>query len=148
MEAVHRSRNVVTYEVLDAGYKYNMTDIQAALSIHQLRRLDGFIQRRQAIAATYGRAFSDLPEIGLPTPLPERNHTYHLYPIRLDRASLRLSRSAFIEELHARNIGTSVHFIPVHRHPFYQKRFAYTPDRFPVAEEIYWGWSRAPSIPK
>ena len=71
------------YEVLEPGYKYNMTDIQAALGIHQLRRLDGFIQRRQQIAAMYDEAFSDLSEIVLQQRLRDRNHTFHLYPIRL-----------------------------------------------------------------
>jgi len=74
------------YEVLEPGYKYNMTDIQAALGIHQLRRLDGFIRRRQEIAAMYDSAFSDLSEILLPPRLPDRNHTFHLYPIRLNGA--------------------------------------------------------------
>jgi UDP-4-amino-4,6-dideoxy-N-acetyl-beta-L-altrosamine transaminase len=134
------------YEVLEAGYKYNMTDIQAALGIHQLRRLDGFIRRRQEIAAMYDQAFSDLPEILLPTRLPERNHTFHLYPIRLQRG--QLNRSELIEDLRTRNIGASVHFIPLHRHPFYRQRYGYCPQQFPVAEEIYQGLLSLPLYPK
>src|SRR5271157_4129513 len=91
------------YEVLEPGYKYNMTDIQASLGIHQLRRLDGFIRRRQEIAAMYDSAFSDLPEILPPEKLPSRNHTYHLYAIRLNADLLQLNRSELIEELRARN---------------------------------------------
>jgi len=80
------------YEVSEAGYKYNMTDIQAALGLHQLRRLDAFIRRRQQIARMYDEAFSDLPEVVIPPRLPGRTHTYHLYPVRLRRELLQLSR--------------------------------------------------------
>ncbi|MBI1896294.1 MAG: DegT/DnrJ/EryC1/StrS aminotransferase family protein [Acidobacteria bacterium] len=136
------------YEVLEAGYKYNMTDVQAALGIHQLRRLDGFIARRQQIAAGYDQALSELPEILLPRRLPGRNHTFHLYPIRLEAGRLRLNRSQFIDELRARNIGASVHFIPLHRHPFYRERYGYRPEQFPVCEQIYRGLLSLPLYPK
>jgi len=136
------------YEVLEPGYKYNMTDVQAALGIHQLRRLDGFIQRRQEIAAMYDEAFSDLPEVLLPPRLPGRNHTFHLYPIRLHAGLFQLNRSEFIEQLRVRNIGASVHFIPLHRHPFYRERYGYRPEQFPVAEEIYQGLLSLPLYPK
>lgn len=136
------------YEVLEPGYKYNMTDVQAALGIHQLGRLDGFIRRRQEIAAMYDEAFSDLSEILLPPRLPGRNHTFHLYPIRLNADLLQLNRSEFIDELRARNIGASVHFIPLHRHPFYRERYGYQPEQFPVCEEIYQGLLSLPLYPK
>jgi dTDP-4-amino-4,6-dideoxygalactose transaminase len=141
------------YEVLEPGYKYNMTDIQAALGIHQLRRLDGFISRRQQIAAMYDEAFADIAEILLPARLPGRNHTFHLYPIRLNAGRLQLNwaelnRAEFIDELRVRNIGASVHFIPLHRHPFYQERYRYRPEQFPVAEEIYQGLVSLPLYPK
>ncbi|MCW5978477.1 MAG: DegT/DnrJ/EryC1/StrS aminotransferase family protein [Bryobacteraceae bacterium] len=136
------------YEVVEAGFKQNMTDIQAAMGIHQLRRLDGFILRRQQIAAAYDAAFSDLPEIILPSGLPDRNHTYHLYPIRLRSGAADLHRARFIDELRKRKIGTSVHFIPLHRHPFYQQRFNYRPAQFPVAEEIYRGLLSLPLYPR
>jgi dTDP-4-amino-4,6-dideoxygalactose transaminase len=136
------------YEVSEAGYKYNMTDIQAALGLHQLRRLDAFIRRRQQIARMYDEAFSDLPEVVIPPRLPGRTHTYHLYPVRLRRELLQLSRSEFIEELRRRNIGASVHFIPLHRHPFYRHRFGYRPEQFPVAEELYAELVSLPLYPK
>ena len=136
------------YEVLEPGYKYNMTDIQASLGIHQLRRLDGFIRRRQEIAALYDRAFAGLSGILLPPRLPGRNHTFHLYPIRLARGREGLNRSQFIERLRARNIGSSVHFIPLHRHPLYRDRFGLRPERFPVAEEAYRGMLSLPIYPK
>jgi dTDP-4-amino-4,6-dideoxygalactose transaminase len=135
------------YEVLEPGYKYNMSDMQAALGIHQLRRLDGFVLRRQEIAAMYTRAFSDLPELLLPTRLPGRTHTFHLYPIRLNADLLSLKRPAFIEELRARNIGTSVHFIPLHRHRFYRERYGYEVNQFPICEELYQGLLSLPLYP-
>jgi dTDP-4-amino-4,6-dideoxygalactose transaminase len=135
------------YEVLEAGYKYNMTDIQAAMGIHQLRRLDGFILRRQEIAAMYDQAFCGVSELLLPPRLPGRNHTFHLYPIRLRSGDTRLRRSDFIERLHALRIGTSVHFIPLYRHPFYRDRYGLCPNQFPIAEEIYRGLVSLPLYP-
>src|SRR5439155_14855509 len=134
--------------VLEPGYKYNMTDIQAALGIHQLRRLDGFVRRRQEIAAQYDEAFSGLPEVLLPPRLPGRSHTFHLYPIQLQLDLLDLNRSEFMEELRARNIGASVHFIPLHRHPLYRERYGYRAEQFPVAEELYRGLLSLPLYPK
>jgi len=135
------------YEVLEAGYKDNMTDLQAALGIHQLRRLDGFIRRRREIAAAYDAAFGGLEELELPRRLPGRTHTYHLYPVRLRPGRLRLERPGFIQELHRRKIGASVHFIPLHRHPFYQRAYGYRPEQFPVAEEMYRGLVSLPLYP-
>jgi dTDP-4-amino-4,6-dideoxygalactose transaminase len=113
------------YEVVEAGFKSNMTDIQAALGIHQLRRLDGFIETRQRYARIYDEAFAGLSEMERPIRHSDRNHNYHLYVIRLVPERLSIDRAEFIEELKARNIGASVHFIPVHLHRFYQQRFGY-----------------------
>ncbi len=136
------------YEVHEPGYKYNMTDIQAALGIHQLRRLDGFIRRRQRIAAMYNSAFCGLPEMLLPVQLPGRNHTFHLYPIRLNTNLLRLNRMEFIHALRDRHIGASVHFIPLYHHPLYCERYGYRPEQFPVCEQIYQGLLSLPLYPK
>lgn len=125
------------YEVVAPGYKDNMTDIQAALGIHQLRRLDDFTKTRQHYAHMYSQAFSDLDPISLPVLRPDRNHVYYLYAIRLDPHLLDISRAEFIELLKERNIGTSVHFIPVHLHPFYQTHFGYRRGDLPQSEEIY-----------
>jgi len=125
------------YEVLCPGYKDNMTDLQAAMGIHQLRKLDRFIGVRQAYAETYTRAFSQLPSLLTPPSHPDRNHVYHLYPIRLVPERLSMDRAGFIDALRTRNIGTSVHFIPLHRHPFYRDTFGYRTAPFPVAEEIF-----------
>jgi len=133
------------YEVLLPGYKYNMTDIQAALGIHQLRKLDDFIAIRQRYARMYDEGFADLPEVERPIIHPDRTHTYHLYVIRLNLERLTINRAQFIEELKALNIGTSVHFIPVHLHPFYRETFGYRLGACPVAERIY---ERIISLPR
>ena len=136
------------YEVVMPGYKYNMTDIQAALGIHQLRKLDDFIVTRQRYARLYDHAFADLPEIETPITHSDRSHVYHLYVVRLNLELLTTDRAQFIEELKALNIGTSVHFIPVHLHPFYQKSFGYKPGDFPMAERIYERIISLPLFPK
>jgi dTDP-4-amino-4,6-dideoxygalactose transaminase len=125
------------YEVVEPGYKANMTDIQAALGIHQLRRLEGFIETRQQYARMYDEAFTSLDEILTPITHEDRSHIYHLYPILLDLERLTIDRARFIEEMRKRNIGTSVHFIPVHLHPFYRDRFRYPEGNFPRAEDLY-----------
>ena len=125
------------YEVVTPGFKSNMTDIQAALGIHQLRRLDGFIETRQRYVEMYDRAFADLPEIERPIRRPNRNHNYHLYVVRLKLDRLTIDRAEFIEQLRARNIGTSVHFIPVHLHPFYQEQFGHRRGDLPRVESVY-----------
>ncbi|PYV41427.1 MAG: UDP-4-amino-4,6-dideoxy-N-acetyl-beta-L-altrosamine transaminase [Acidobacteria bacterium] len=125
------------YEVVEAGYKYNMTDIQAALGIHQLRRLDGFIETRQHYARLYDEAFANVPEIETAIRHSDRNHVSHLYVLRLNLKRLRIDRAQFIEELKAFHIGASVHFIPVHLHPFYQERFGYRRGDLPRAEALY-----------
>lgn len=125
------------YEVVAAGYKDNMTDMQAAMGIHQLRRLDGFIKTRQKYAALFDEAFKSMPQLSVPIARPDRNHIYHLYVIKLNLERLSIDRAAFIEELKARKIGTSVHFIPVHLHPFYREHFGYRKGQFPSAEAIY-----------
>jgi dTDP-4-amino-4,6-dideoxygalactose transaminase len=133
------------YEVVEAGFKYNMMDLQAAIGIPQLHRLDSLNTRRRAIAAQYDEAFADLPELRLPEALPNRNHVYHLYPIRV--SNLTIDRAGFINALKRRKIGTSVHFIPLHRHPHFQHRYGYRPCDFPIAEEIYAGLVSLPLYP-
>lgn len=125
------------YEVVAAGYKDNMTDIQAALGLHQLRRLDAFIEARRRYAARYDEALGALPGVGTLARHPDRGHAYHLYVAQIDPAATGVERGAFIEALRERKIGTSVHFIPVHLHPFYAEQFGYRPGDLPVAEAIY-----------
>jgi dTDP-4-amino-4,6-dideoxygalactose transaminase len=125
------------YEVVSAGYKNNMTDIAAALGIHQLQRLDGFIKLRQQYAQMYDEAFAGLDALEIPIRHADRNHVYHLYAVRLNLDRLTIDRSEFIERLKELNIGTSVHFIPVHLHPVYRERFGYKRGDLPRAEAIY-----------
>jgi dTDP-4-amino-4,6-dideoxygalactose transaminase len=120
------------YEVVAPGHKFNMTDIQAAIGLVQLDRLGAFHTRRSAIAARYSAAFAEHPSIERPAVRPGYTHAWHLYPIRLATERLRIDRDDFIERLAARNVGASVHYIPVHLHPYYRDRYGYAPDAFPV----------------
>jgi dTDP-4-amino-4,6-dideoxygalactose transaminase len=125
------------YEVTRAGFKYNMTDLQAAMGIHQLRKLPAFHARRREIARLYDEAFSHLDEVECPTERPTVASAWHIYALRLNLGELTLSRDEFIEELRARNIGTSVHFIPVHLQPYYRDKYGFRPNDFPVCFRSY-----------
>ena len=132
------------YEVVEAGFKYNLTDIGAAIGLHQLRRLDGFTDTRKAFAAYYDDALQNIPDIHLPHRIPGRDHVFHLYPIRVGTS---LDRDQVIEELKARNIGTSVHFIPIHMHKFYAREFDYAPGDFPSSESYFASTISLPMYP-
>ncbi len=125
------------YEVSEPGFKYNLTDIQAAMGIHQLRKLDRFIEVRAHYAAMYSDAFADMAEIETPLVRQDRKHAWHLYIIKLSLERLAIDRTQFIEGLRAQNIGTSVHFIPVHLHPYYRERFGYQRGDLKQAEHLY-----------
>ena len=125
------------YEVLYPGFKYNMTDIQAALGLWQLKKLPGFEERRRAVVALYDQAFAQEDALETPVERPEVEHAWHLYVLRLRLEALRIDRDQFIEELTNRNIGTSVHFIPIHLHPYYRDKYAFTPQSYPIAYSNY-----------
>jgi dTDP-4-amino-4,6-dideoxygalactose transaminase len=125
------------YEVVLPGFKCNMTDLQAALGLRQLDKLEGFQRRRREIVERYHEAFSDVPALVLPVERPGVVSAWHLYVIRLDLERLTIDRAQFIDELAARNIGTSVHFIPVHLHPYYRDKYGFVPEDFPVTYEAY-----------
>jgi dTDP-4-amino-4,6-dideoxygalactose transaminase len=125
------------YEVLEAGYKYNMTDLQASLGIHQLDKLEDFIKTRKRYADIFTRAFKELEAIEVPPEDEATSSAWHLYAIKLNLNRLTIDRERFIEELRAENIGSSVHFIPLHRHPYYRQRWGFKAEDFPVAEEAY-----------
>lgn len=125
------------YEVVLPGFKCNMTDLQAALGLPQLEKLPRFQERRREIVARYSSAFGVMPEIEVPVERPEASSAWHLYVIRLNLEQLTIDRGHFIEELAARNIGTSVHFIPVHLHPYYRDRYGFAPEDFPVAYDAF-----------
>ncbi len=136
------------YEVLYPGYKDNMTDIQAALGISQLAKLERMQGIRRDIAAMYQAAFKTMPELEIPVELDYARHAWHLYIIKLNLATLSIDRAQFIEELKAEQIGTSVHFIPVHFHPYYRDTYGYQPGDFPQAEAVYERIISLPLYPK
>ncbi len=124
------------YEVVAPGFKYNLSDIAAALGIHQLKRVRGFQQRRAQIAALYDAAFAGLPLVPAPRPQNGDMHAWHLYVLRLaDGAGVR--RDLFIERLFAAGIGCSVHYIPLHLHPYWRDRYALRAAMFPHSQHAY-----------
>jgi perosamine synthetase len=125
------------YEILQPGYKYNMTDIAAALGIEQLKRCHAFRDIRHGIAQEYNRGFAGLREIVTPVSRPDVEHAWHLYVIQLQLERLRIDRAQFIEALKAEKLGTSVHFIPLHLHPYYRDRWGYAPDDLPQANAVF-----------
>ena len=125
------------YEMVLLGFNYRLTDIACALGIQQLKKLDGNLARRRQIAARYGEAFREIPEVVSPAVRAETNPAWHLYPIRLDRMKLTADRGQVFAALRAENIGVNVHYIPVHRHPYYRERFGYRGGEYPVAEDAY-----------
>ena len=126
------------YDVLAPGFKYNMTDIQASLGLHQLERLSSFQKRRQEIVDAYNCAFARMNAFQLPVCREEIKHAWHLYVLRLhDNGKLSIGRDQFIEELKSRSVATSVHFIPIHLHSYYRDKYGYQPDDFPVALNNY-----------
>lgn len=122
-----------SYEVLAPGFKYNLSDVAAAIGIPQLRRCDDFHSRRRAIARRYNQAFADLAEIRVPAAPDDSSHAWHLYVLKLELDALRIDRDEFIRELVRRQIGVSVHFIPLHIQPYYRDRYGYAPGDFPNA---------------
>lgn len=125
------------YEILYPGFKDNMTDIQAALGMTQLAKLERMQAVRREIAQTYNLEFGKMPELEIPQELEYARHAWHLYIIKLNLEKLLIDRARFIEELKSENIGTSVHFIPVHLHPYYRDTFGYQRGDYPQAEAVY-----------
>lgn len=125
------------YDMVDIGYNYRITDFQCALGISQLQKLPQFLKRRREIARRYDEAFADIPGIN---PLVVRHdslHAYHLYVIRVDSSILGIDRATLFTNLRKNGIGVNVHYIPVHLHPFYRKKFHTCPGLCPVAESAY-----------
>lgn len=131
------------YDVLENGYKYNMTDINAALGLAQLRKLEWMWEKRKEIAERYNEAFKDLEEVILYKVKEDRETSWHLYPLKLHLEALKISRNEFIEKLKERGIGTSVHFIPLYRFSYY-RRFGYKVEDFLNSE---WVFERVVSLP-
>ena len=125
------------YEVVLPGFKYNMTDLQAGMGLVQLKRLPAFQARRREVVARYAAGLGDLAALELPVEREWAHSSWHLYVVRLRTEALRIGRNAFIDELKARNIGTSVHYLPVHMHPFYRDKYGHRPEDNPVAAGAY-----------
>lgn len=124
------------YEVVAPGFKYNMTDVAAALGVEQLARLPQFVQRREHLARRYHAALAALP-LALPARAPAgEQHAWHLYVVRLAPGA-RIGRDALVQGLADRGIGTSVHYLPLHRHPYWRDRYQLTPAQFPHADAAY-----------
>ena len=139
------------YEIIAPGFKYNMTDVASAIGIAQFRKLEKMWTRRKEIAQMYDGAFSNLSEFEIPTVRKDVDHSWHLYVLRLNADQMKQPsnsktgiRGEFIQDLKRRNIGTSVHFIPLHLHPYYRDLYGYVPEDFPVAVRQF---ERAISLP-
>lgn len=132
------------YQVVYSGFKYNMTDLQAAIGIHQLPRVEKYWRRRCEIWERYNQAFKELP-VSIPAPEePNTRHSRHLYTLLLDLNKLKITRDRFLELMTKENIGIGVHYIALHLHPYYKKRFGYKRGDFPNAE---WVSERTVSLP-
>ena len=124
------------YEMVALGYNYRLTDFQAALANSQLKRLPQWLSRRREIASRYTEALATMPEVSPPDVLPNREHAWHLYPLRLNLDRLQAGRKEVFRALRAENIGVNVHYIPVPWHPYYQQ-LGYKKGAWPVAEGEY-----------
>jgi perosamine synthetase len=132
------------YRIVAPGYKYNLTDIAAAIGNGQLARAETMRCQREAIAQHFREALGDLEQLDLPPAPPDRLHAWHLFPIRLRLDKLAVDRNRFIELLHEHGVGCSVHWRPLHLHPYYQQTFAWQPEHLPVASRA---WQRLISLP-
>ncbi len=135
------------YEVLEAGFKYNLTDFQSAMGLVQLAKCDARRHARERIAQLYSDGFSTCEDLVIPTVLPDRSTSWHLYILRLRLDQLNVDRSGFIEALHRRGVACSVHFIPLHLQPYYLRAYGYQPGDFPCAEREYYSCMSLPIYP-
>lgn len=132
------------YRIIAPGFKYNLTDIAAAIGIHQLARAESMRNQRETVAQYYLEALGDVEEIELPAGDPDRLHSWHLFPIRLRLESLSINRDSFMSELKAAGVACSVHWRPLHLHPYYEIEFGWPAELFPVATDL---WQQLVSLP-
>jgi perosamine synthetase len=125
------------YEIVAPGFKYNMTDVAAAIGLHQLRKANQMHEQRCRLAALYDHLLGEIEEVIGPTAHADRIHSWHLYVLRLRLKSLTIDRAQFIEELKRRGITTSVHWMPLHMHPYYRDTYSYRPEDLPMAASLY-----------
>ncbi len=132
------------YEIIAPGFKYNLTDIAAAIGRVQLDRAHEFWAERRRVVASYRTALERIPGLELPTELPDRQHSWHLFSVKLDLDVWKQGRNVFIEMLKERGVATSVHWMPLHMHPYYRETYKLDPNEFPVAASL---WPRLVSLP-
>jgi len=132
------------YQIVAPGFKYNLTDIASALGIHQLRRAEEMRERRQQQALQFRDTLADIDEIELPPVVDNRIHSWHLFPLRLRLDKLRVDRNRFLDELKSRGVGCSVHWRPLHLHPYYRDTFGWNEEHLPNATAV---WQRLISLP-
>jgi perosamine synthetase len=132
------------YRIVEAGYKYNLTDVAAAIGVHQLARAEAMRQERETIARSYLEELAAVDAVELPVVPENRLHAWHLFPLRLRLDKLSIDRNAFITQLRAAGVGCSVHWRPLHLHPYYSERFAWPAELFPVASPL---WERLVTLP-
>ncbi len=135
------------YEILEVGYKYNMTDMQAALGLTQLAKCDDMLRKREFLASHYIAQLSSIDGFKLPSVPSHVSSAWHLFVLQIEPEAFSVGRDTFIEELKQRGIGTSVHFIPLHTHPLYSQRFGYRDGQFPNAERHFAGAISLPLYP-
>jgi dTDP-4-amino-4,6-dideoxygalactose transaminase len=124
------------YQVVTAGFKYNMMDLQASIGLHQLKRVEPYWARRQEIWRRYDAAFAGLPVETPAAPAPDTRHALHLYTLLIDEARTGISRDAFLDAMNRRKIGTGVHYLSVPEHPYYQEAYGWRPEQWPNATRI------------
>jgi perosamine synthetase len=132
------------YQILAPGFKYNLTDLASAIGVHQLERAETMRRDRCALATAYHKALGDLDELELPPDPPNRLHSWHLFPVRLRLERLSVDRNAIMHSLTEEGIGCSVHWRPLHLHPYYRELYGWSPDLLPVASRE---WPRLVSLP-
>ena len=132
------------YKIVAPGYKYNLTDIAAALGIHQLGRAEEMRSERETIARRYVEALEGVAQIELPPNDEDQLHSWHLFALKLRLSRLKINRDEFMKELKRAGVGCSVHWRPLHLHPYYQKTFGWRASHFPVATAV---WKRIVSLP-
>jgi len=125
------------YEVMACGFKYNLSDIQSAMGIHQLRKQEGFVKARERQARQYNEAFAAFPEVQIQPSNADSRHCWHLYCLRLNLETLDIDRAQFIRELHRREVGSSVHFIPIPMHPYYANVLGFKSSQYPKTMQLY-----------
>ena len=124
------------YEIVAPGYKYNLTDIAASIGLHQLRKANSFRNERARVAEVYRKILGESPLLILPSEKPNRVHSWHLFAVRIAADQLRINRAAAMDQLKAAGVGASVHWIPLHMHPYYREVYGYKPSDLPVAARV------------